>query len=112
MPVTAPFVTQQVFEVDKSVVLRVKRDLLSRRGPNVMLDGNDIGFAEVIDIGADLSVDGWQGKLLDAGFDPKCPSAWLVEGLTMWANERSTHSEYRTLGALICYAAIRPKPAR
>lgn len=83
MPVTAPFVTQQVFEVDQSVVLRVKRDLLSRRRPDVRLNGNGTGLAEVIDVEADLSVEGWQGKLLDAGFDPKSPSAWLVEGLTM-----------------------------
>lgn len=69
--------------MDKGVVLRVKRDLLSRRGPDVGLNGNRISLAEVIDVEADLSVEGWQGKLLDAGFDPKCPSAWLVEGLIM-----------------------------
>jgi methyltransferase (TIGR00027 family) len=34
-------------------------------------------------IGADLAAD-WYGKLQKAGFDPRQPSVWLVEGLLMY----------------------------
>lgn len=77
------FVARQVFELDYALVLQVKRDLLSESGLEVGVDGHRVGVAEVVSVEADFSVDGWQGKLLEAGFDPKFPSAWILEGLVM-----------------------------
>lgn len=77
------FVARQVFELDYALVLRAKRDLLQESGLDAGMDGDRVGVAEVVGVEADLSVDGWQGKLLEAGFDPKSPSAWILEGLVM-----------------------------
>lgn len=65
------------------MVLRVKQELLSAPGLEAEVGEKDVGLAKVIGVEADLSVDGWQGELLEAGFDPKSPSAWILEGLTM-----------------------------
>lgn len=80
-----PAAAAQVFEVDQSIVLRAKRDLLP--SPVVGEQRADttglIGAAKVVDVAADLSVPGWEEKLLEAGFDPNLSSAWILEGLTM-----------------------------
>lgn len=83
-----------MFEVDQALVLRVKNALLmdaaaadevaaSVSGFRERRDGG-VGQGRVIPVEADLSVEGWQGELFEAGFDPSKPSAWILEGLTMW----------------------------
>lgn len=74
---------QQVFEVDQGAVLELKRELLSSPGVRSRPDRDSISLASVVPVVADLALDGWQGKLLEAGFDPAAPSAWILEGLTM-----------------------------
>ncbi|CAN0433778.1 unnamed protein product, partial [Ectocarpus sp. 8 AP-2014] len=64
-----------VFEVDQALVLRVKSALLTQAA------AADEG--RIVPVEADLSVEGWQEELLEAGFDPSQPSAWILEGLTM-----------------------------
>lgn len=75
-----------MFEVDQALVLRVKNTLLL----NALAEesskerGKGVGQAQVVAVEADLSQEGWDGKLLlEAGFDPNQPSAWILEGLTM-----------------------------
>ncbi|CAN0432315.1 unnamed protein product, partial [Ectocarpus sp. 12 AP-2014] len=80
------------FEVDQALVLRVKSDLLTQAaaadevaaavaGFRETTDGG-VGQGRVVPVEADLSVEGWQGELFEAGFDPSLPSAWILEGLT------------------------------
>lgn len=79
--------------MDQAVVLRVKSALLtaataadevaaSVAGFRERRDGG-VGQARVVSVEADLSVEGWEGELFEAGFDPSQPSAWILEGLTM-----------------------------
>lgn len=92
--------TKQVFEVDQASVLTVKRDLFSSKAGRIFAasaaaeeeeeekdpggsDRGAVGRAKVVAVEADLSKAGWEGELFEAGFDPKLPSAWILEGLTM-----------------------------
>ena len=80
-----PSCLRQVFEIDQALVLRVKNALLSNalaeNGLREICDGVD--QTRVIAVEADLSQAGWEDALVEAGFDPSQPSAWILEGLTM-----------------------------
>lgn len=79
--------SRQVFEVDQALVLRAKRALLSEEassGNRLPAEARSgVGRAHVVAVEVDLSVNGWEGELFEAGFDPSMPSAWILEGLTM-----------------------------
>ncbi|MGZ4529573.1 MAG: class I SAM-dependent methyltransferase [Mycobacterium sp.] len=64
-----------VFELDQPQVLQFKRDVLTDRG--------EASTAERREIPVDLRED-WPGALLESGFIPAKPSAWLVEGLLVY----------------------------
>lgn len=64
-----------VFELDQPQVLQFKRDVLTDRG--------EASTAERREIPVDLR-DEWAGALLESGFNPSKPSAWLVEGLLVY----------------------------
>eukprot|EP00904_Undaria_pinnatifida_P003031 jgi/Undpi1/12729/HiC_scaffold_6.g02397.m1 len=90
----------KVFEVDQALVLRVKNALLSKApAEECSAEGGDdgVGQAEVIAVEADLSQAGWEGELFEAGFDPTRPSAWILEGLTMYLEEQELVTLLRTL---------------
>lgn len=61
-----------LFEVDRAGVLAFKDEVLDGLGAVPRLARTPIAV--------DLR-DDWAGALLDAGFDPAVPTAWLVEGL-------------------------------
>lgn len=80
------FLCLQVFEVDQALVLAFKRKIISGPTarsviPDKKLGG--IGVACVVGVEADLGKTSWESELIEAGFDPTLPSAWVVEGLTM-----------------------------
>ncbi|CAM9451642.1 unnamed protein product [Scytosiphon promiscuus] len=100
----------KVFEVDQALVLRAKGALLtaaaaadevaaSVSGFRERRDGG-VGQARVLAVEADLSVKGWEGELFEAGFDPSLPSAWILEGLTMYLDEQELLGLIKTLSAL------------
>ncbi len=64
-----------VYEMDRPQVLEFKRDVLSR--------AEESPTAERREIAVDLR-DDWMGGLIDSGFDPSSPSAWLAEGLLVY----------------------------
>ncbi len=64
-----------VFELDQPQVLAFKRDVLAR--------GDEAPTAERREIAVDLR-DDWPHALLQSGFDPSAPSAWLAEGLLVY----------------------------
>ncbi|CAM9366563.1 unnamed protein product [Ascophyllum nodosum] len=80
-----------VFDVDQAQVLRVKKGLLMKaRADGTSLEGREEGAsrARIVGVEADLSQIGWEGELFEAGFDPALPSAWILEGLTMYLEEK------------------------
>jgi methyltransferase (TIGR00027 family) len=64
-----------IYELDQPSVLEFKRDVLADRGATPKADRREIGV--------DLRED-WPRALLDSGFDPGAPSAWIVEGLLIY----------------------------
>lgn len=75
----------QVFEVDQALVLSYKRKILSGKSSQKMISDMKMDGCEarLIEVEADLEKMGWEGKLVEAGFDPALPSAWILEGLVM-----------------------------
>lgn len=75
----------QVFEVDQALVLSVKKKILSGMSSQQMISETKMDGCEarVIEVKADLEKTGWANKLVEAGFDPVLPSAWILEGLIM-----------------------------
>ncbi len=64
-----------VFEVDQADVLAFKERVLGGLGAAPK--------AERVTIGVDLRLE-WAKALIDAGFDPSAPTAWLAEGLLLY----------------------------
>lgn len=107
----------KVFEVDQTSVLTVKRDLLSSKAGRIAAasaaadesegeedpdraDRAALGRAKVVAVEADLSKAGWEGELLEAGFDRTLPSAWILEGFAMYLEENELVSLLRVLANL------------
>ncbi|CBJ26484.1 conserved unknown protein [Ectocarpus siliculosus] len=100
----------KVFEVDQALVLRVKSALLTQAaaadevaaalaGFRERRDGG-VGQGRVVPVQAALSVEGWQGELFEAGSDPSLPSAWILEGLNMYLEEKELVALLRVLASL------------
>jgi len=64
-----------VYELDRPELLRLKGDLLDSVGAAPSCDRRPVG--------TDLVGD-WTSALLDAGFNPRLPTLWSVEGLTYY----------------------------
>jgi len=64
-----------VFEIDQPKVLAYKSATLAANGATPSADRHEVPI--------DLRQD-WPAALVDAGFDPKAPTAWLAEGLLMY----------------------------
>lgn len=64
-----------IFELDQPQVLAYKSYVLSQRGIRA--------GAERRDVAVDLRED-WPQALVESGFDPAQPSAWIVEGLLLY----------------------------
>jgi methyltransferase (TIGR00027 family) len=77
----------RLFEVDRPAVLAVKEEILGTADPAV----------DRRTVAADLKDDGWERTLLDAGYEPDRPSAWLIEGLLYYIPEPDVH---RILGTV------------
>ena len=80
-----------VFELDQPQVLEFKRDVLARSG--------DAPTAERREIAVDLR-DDWPYALLEKGFDPSTPSAWLAEGLLIYLPAAAQHHLFAGIDAL------------
>jgi len=80
-----------VFELDQPQVLEFKRDVLAGSG--------DAPTAERREIAVDLR-DEWPYALLDKGFDPSTPSAWLAEGLLIYLPAAAQHHLFAGIEAL------------
>ncbi|MEM9090282.1 MAG: SAM-dependent methyltransferase [Cyanobacteria bacterium P01_F01_bin.53] len=79
----------QLYELDYPKVLTYKANLLKDATPacNHHL------------IGADLTQP-WAEKLLSAGYAPKVPAIWLIEGLLMYLSEAQAHHLIETVSQL------------
>jgi methyltransferase (TIGR00027 family) len=85
-----------VFELDQPRVLEFKHDVLARRG--------DQPTAERREIAVDLR-NNWQQALLDNGFDPHRPSAWIVEGLLIYLPASAQSRLFSGIDALAAHGS-------
>lgn len=80
-----------VYELDQPQVLEFKSEVLRRTGESPT--------AERKEIAVDLRGD-WRGALLESGFDPTAPSAWLAEGLLVYLPAAAQHQLFAGIDAL------------
>lgn len=64
-----------IFELDQPKVLAFKRNVVAELGDSVRADRREVAV--------DLR-DDWPQALVDGGFDPSLPTAWLAEGLLIY----------------------------
>ena len=64
-----------IFELDQPKVLAFKRDVVAQVGDSPRADRREVAV--------DLR-DDWPRALVDAGFDPSVPTAWIAEGLLIY----------------------------
>ena len=64
-----------IFELDQPKVLAFKRDVVAQLGDSPRADRREVAV--------DLR-DDWPRALVDAGFDPSVPTAWIAEGLLIY----------------------------
>lgn len=69
------------FEVDRPAVLDYKRERLAAVRPQV----------DHRPVAVDLTSPSWPAALVDAGYEPDRPSAWLLEGLLFYIPEAGVH---------------------
>jgi methyltransferase (TIGR00027 family) len=81
----------RVFELDQPRVLEFKRHALSDYGATPRTTR--------IDVAVDLR-DDWPAALLEAGFDPGQPCAWLAEGLLIYLPASAQHSLFSGIDTL------------
>jgi methyltransferase (TIGR00027 family) len=83
----------RLFEIDQPHVLAYKDTVLASRGAQARCDRREVP--------ADLRQD-WPTALLERGFDPERPTAWVAEGILFYIPEPSVHGlldEMRRLSA-------------
>ncbi|MCT2589321.1 SAM-dependent methyltransferase [Streptomyces sp. N2-109] len=78
------------FEIDRPAVLGYKQDRLADVTPRV----------DHRTVPVDLTSPTWEEDLLAAGYDPKAPSTWLLEGLLYYLTEADTHHVLRRVAAI------------
>ncbi|WP_216896266.1 SAM-dependent methyltransferase, partial [Nocardia alni] len=79
---------QTIYELDRADVLAFKHAVLDAAPTTTRRP-----------IAADLAQD-WARPLLEAGFDPTAPTAWLIEGVLFYLPAAIEHSLFETLNAL------------
>ncbi|MFE0251245.1 SAM-dependent methyltransferase [Streptomyces sp. NPDC059010] len=78
------------FEVDRPSVLGFKAERL--RGVEPRVDHRTVAV--------DLTDDGWEDRLVEAGYDPGTPSTWLLEGLLYYIPEADSRRMLERVAAI------------
>ncbi|MEW2479383.1 class I SAM-dependent methyltransferase [Mycobacterium sp. NPDC049093] len=79
-----------VYEIDQPKVLHYKTETLQAHGA--------LARAEHVPVPVDLR-DDWPAALIDAGFDPGQPTAWLAEGLLPYLPAEAQDQLFELVGA-------------
>ncbi len=79
----------EVYEVDQPAVIAAKAALLAGDQPR----------CRRLAIGVDLA-DDWPSAVQTAGFDPKAPTVWLIEGLLQYLDERAVRTLFERVDQL------------
>ncbi|CCB74539.1 MULTISPECIES: class I SAM-dependent methyltransferase [Streptomycetaceae] len=79
------------FEVDRPAVLEFKADRL----------GGAVPRTDHRTVAVDLTSDDWEDQLVAAGYDPKAPSTWLLEGLLYYIPEADAHRMLRRVAGVM-----------
>ncbi|WP_225830818.1 SAM-dependent methyltransferase [Streptomyces sp. NK08204] len=79
------------FEIDRPAVLEYKESRLDGVRPRV----------DRRTVAADLLSDSWEADLEAAGYDPRLPSTWLVEGLLYYLPEPEAHRLLERIAAMM-----------
>jgi len=77
------------FEVDFQELFDFKLPILQSHSAKPSVD-----YKNVV---SDLSLPGWGDKLIQAGYDPKTPSLWLLEGFINYLTEEEADRLFKTI---------------
>lgn len=93
-----------VYEVDVAEVLELKEALLAA----AKAGGADtaLSAAAVKRVAANVSSVGWDGRLVEAGFDWRLRSAFIVEGLVYYLQVDRVRAMLRCLKSLACEGSV------
>jgi methyltransferase (TIGR00027 family) len=78
-----------VYELDQPAVVAAKADLLAADQPR----------CRRVAVAVDLA-DDWPAALTAAGFDPRTPTAWLIEGLLQYLHENAVRMLFDRVNSL------------
>jgi methyltransferase (TIGR00027 family) len=81
-----------LYELDRPEVLDAKDEVLTRTGARPACERRAIG--------ADLEHPSWSEALLEAGYEPREPSVWLVEGLLFYLDRTAVRDLLGLAGTL------------
>jgi methyltransferase (TIGR00027 family) len=84
-----------VYELDQPAVIAAKSELLADDRPR----------CRRVAIGVDLA-DDWPTALTEAGFDPRTPTAWLIEGLLQYLDETAVRTLFERVNALSARGSV------
>ncbi len=82
----------RLYELDRPEVLAAKDDVLARADARPACERHALG--------ADLGRPSWAEALLDAGYEDREPSVWLVEGLLFYMTEDAVRKLLSVVGTL------------
>jgi methyltransferase (TIGR00027 family) len=82
----------RLYELDRPEVLKAKEEVAARAGARPACERRVVG--------ADLAHPSWSEALLEAGYEPREPSAWLAEGLLFYMPEAAVRGLLDGAGAL------------
>ena len=82
----------RLYELDRPEVLKAKEEVVARAGARPACE------RRVVE--ADLAHPSWSEALLEAGYEPREPSAWLAEGLLFYMPEAAVRGLLDGVGAL------------
>jgi methyltransferase (TIGR00027 family) len=82
----------RLYELDRPEVLKAKEEVVARAGARPACERRVVG--------ADLAHPSWSEALLEAGYEPREPSAWLAEGLLFYMPEAAVRGLLDGAGAL------------
>lgn len=106
----------RVFEVDQPTIFDVKEPIIKSVGHPLAVANRTVvpyeftaqrgqGFeltmdGGVVDLPTDQYSTSWADSLIKAGFDPKVPTVWLLEGLLMYLSMEDTKFLMQEVGRI------------
>ena len=97
-----------VYEIDFKGMLDAKKRMFDHVGFGKCYDNDDTTVNNAVHVPTDLSKppEQWQRDLLNAGFNKKKPSIWVMEGVTGYLSQDELSLCLQTISGLACKGSL------